>query len=124
MTPRVPAAALMWFGLLGPPLAWTAMHVTALFLSDARCPSRAPAASWPFDAWAAATGAAAAAIAFAGVVAAVLAWRRTRTDLHGGGPLARVHFMATMALLVAPLSLVIIVMGTLGAIVLPVCVQS
>ncbi len=124
MKARLPAAALMWFGLLGAPLAWATQHVTGYFLTDAKCPTQAPAAAWAFDAWTVVVGAVAAAVALAAVVSAYAAWRMTRTEPGGESPTARVHFMATMALLVAPLTLLIIVMSSVGAVVLPECVQS
>ena len=113
----------MWYGLFGAPLAWTTQHVTGFFLTDARCGAIGRGGGLSLDAWTIAVGATAAVLAAGAVVASVLAWRMTR-DHDDEPPTERVHFMATMGLLIAPLCLTIVLMSSLGSVLLPTCVQS
>lgn len=124
MSRRLSASALMWFGLLGAPFAFTAQHVAGYFLTTATCYPIGRGSDTHMDAWVIVIGSTATAIAVGSCVAAFAAWRMTR-DAEGGTPGdGRVQFMAIMGMTVAPLSLAIIVMSTLGAVLLENCVQS
>lgn len=109
----------MWFGLAGPPVAFTVFLIAGVALSEARCDTH----GFDLDAAVAVLTAVCAGVSGLGVVAAVTAWRRSR-DAGEEPPASRVHFMATMAMTVAPLILVIVLMAGIGVLVLPACVQA
>jgi hypothetical protein len=115
---------LLWFGLLGPPLAWTFQHVAGFALTDAACsgPGRTP--EFTVDAWLIVVAAVGAAIALLGEIAAIVMFRRTRQASEEELPEARVHFMAVVAMTIGPLFLAIILMSGLGSILLSACRQS
>jgi hypothetical protein len=123
MTPFRVSSLLMWFGLLVPPAAWTLQHVTGFFLTQATCLPHGRTWTIHMDAWTAAVGAFAVLLIVAGIVASVVAFRRT-SGAESGTPDARVHFMSIMAMCVGPLVLFIVVMSTLGATLLTECQQS
>lgn len=124
MRRRLPTPALMWFGLLGAPFAFTAQHVAGVFLTTARCYPISRATGFPMDAWVIAIGSTATAIALGSCVASFVSWRRTREAGMNEPGEGRVMYMAIMGMTVAPLCLAIIVMSTLGAVLLENCVQS
>lgn len=127
MNLRAPTAAsqlLNWFGVLGAPLAWAGMHVVGYGVADAAC---SPAGSgWGLEpnTWATALTIACGTVALAAIVATVRVWRATRTSEDAPPPVGRMHFLATIGLVVAPLFLLLILLAGLGATVLPRCVQS
>jgi hypothetical protein len=119
---------LLWFGLFGAPAAWTAQFLIGYWLSEVRC-STGGAAGLSVDAWAIAVTAGAAALAVGAELAAFTAFRRTRGARGMGGsdeapPKGRVHFLATVGLVIAPLFFFIIVMSGVGVAVLDECRQS
>lgn len=129
MTSRRPSLdALMWFGLLGAPLAWTLQFLVGYASLEATC--NAAGRRWGFSAQtlivvATATGAA---IAVLAGLAALATFRATRGSAGEGGsdedpPKGRLHFMGTVGITVSPLFLAIILMGGLGATFLPACHQ-
>jgi hypothetical protein len=128
--PRVSSLeALMWFGLLGAPAAWTFQHVAGYGLTEAACNAAGTTWSTPVDAWTIVVTTGAAAIALLAGLAAFLAFRRTRQVEGVGGseeppPKGRIHFLAVVGITISPLFFAIIVMSGLGSIFLANCVQS
>lgn len=119
----VPRSALLWFGVLGAPAAWTAQHIAGFALTEARCQEVGRVWDIPMDTWTIAVTAPAAVIAALAAAASVVTWRATRDAGHEPPP-SRIHFMSVMGMTLAPLFLLIILMSGLGAIFLPECVQS
>jgi hypothetical protein len=118
------AAALSWFGLLAAPFAFTAQHVTGIAITQARCGDMYVFHDGvPVNALSIIVAGAALAVAVAGEVAAVLAWRRTR-EAGEEPPASRVHFVSVMGMTFTPLFIVIVLMTGLGSIILTECVQS
>jgi hypothetical protein len=126
---RVSGPALMWFALLGAPAAWTLQHVTGYALTEAACDRAGAHWDVPVDGATAAVTAAAAAVALLAGAAAVKVWRDTRPAKGTGGaeeppPRGRIHFLATVGIVITPLFLLIILMSGAGSIVLANCQQS
>jgi hypothetical protein len=126
---QVPLDTLMWFGLLAAPGAWVAQFVFGFGVTQAACGSGGSRWGIPVDGWTAIATGLAAAIAVAGGVAAVAAFRATREAEGTGGadeppPVGRIHFLATVGMAITPLFLFIILMSGLGVVALPNCQQS
>jgi hypothetical protein len=126
---HLPLEALSWFGLLGAPIAWTAMHVVGYGLTEASCGPAGSRWSIGVDGWTVALTAVAAATAALAGLAAVAAFFRTRGVKGVGGseeppPKGRIHFLAVVGIAISPLFLAIIVMDGLGVVFLADCVQS
>jgi hypothetical protein len=115
--------ALMWFGLLGAPVAWTAQHWAAFSLSVVRC-SAAGSAALPLHGLDVVASVVAAAVAIAALAASIAVFRATGEDSGEQPRRARMHFLATIGMTVSPLLLAIIVLNGLGGGVLEVCRQS
>ena len=125
--PRLAPDVLMWVGLLAAPVAWTAQHVTGVWLEIARCHDRTVGASpgIPVDLVTVVVGATAAALALAGLVAAIAAWRATRdADDDDAPPPGRIHFMGVVGITISPLFLAMIVMSAAGGTAIMECTQS
>jgi hypothetical protein len=117
-------AALMWFGVLGAPLAWTVQHVAGYALTEATC-NVAGRAGWNvhMDAWVIVVSAAAAATAVAAGVASVVTYLATR-DAGDELPRSRIKFLAIIGMTITPLFLAMIVMSGLGSVLLVQCRQG
>jgi uncharacterized membrane protein len=114
---------IVWLGIVGPPFAWTVQHVAGFAVRQVQC---SPAnACWMISANALTIviTATAAAIALAGLVAAIVAYRRTR-DAGDEPPASRIRFLAIVGCTITPLFLMIILMSGLGSLFLPRCQQS
>lgn len=121
--PRPPLSFLMWFGLLGAPLAWTVQHVVGMGLALAACTERMRPEGVPVDPWTIVATASAATITVLAGLAALAAFRAT----SGGDdepPGARIHFLATVGIVVTPLFLAIILMSGTTAVLFPTCQQA
>lgn len=127
-----PSTALVWFGVLGGPLAWAVQFVANLWFSYAQCnnPGR-----WhlPVHAWQIGLSVGALAVGAASTSVALSLYRRTRVgDLSekvirgfgGEPPPGRIHFLAIVGLTVNFLALAIVVMTGIGAPLLTLCQQS
>ncbi len=119
---------LLWFGVFGAPAAWTAQFLIGYWLSEIGC-SPGGDGGLAVDAWTVAITAAAAVLAVLAELAAIATFRRTRGARGVGGteeppPKGRVHFLATVGIVIAPLFLFMILMSGLGTIFLPECRQS
>jgi hypothetical protein len=117
----------MWFGLLGAPGAWVAQFLVGYTMTQAACGD----AGWdpPVDGVTLAATIIAALVAVAAELAALKVWAETRPVQGAGGaeeppPKGRIHFLATVGIVITPLFLFIILMSGIGAVVLPECHQS
>ena len=122
--PSLVSSALLWFGVLGAPFAWTGLHVVGFGASTAACNDFGARHAVDPNAWALALTFAAGLVAVGALAAAVVMWVATQTDEYAAPPVGRMHFLATIGLILGPLFLFMILMAGLGATVLPQCVQS
>lgn len=114
--------ALVWFGVLGGPVAWGAQFVLGMELTYARCES--PDGRFPIPVHATSIALAAAGVAL-GLLAEAVAFavfRATRGDERLS--MRRIHFLATVGLTVNPLALIIAAMAGVGVPLLAICNQS
>jgi hypothetical protein len=122
------ANVLLWFGLLGAPAAWTVQFLVGYWLSEVRCSTGGDGAL-AVDGWTIATTVVTAMLTVLAGLAAITTFRRTR-DVRGVGgaeeppPKGRVHFLATVGIVIAPLFFLIIVMSGVGVAVLEDCRQG
>jgi hypothetical protein len=119
---RPPLELLVWFGVLGAPIAWALQHVTGFALTEADC-NIGYRGQVAVDGLTVAVTAAAATVAAAAELAAISAFRRTR-DAGEDPPGSRVHFMSIIGMTIGPLFLAIILMSGLGVVFLENCHQS
>jgi NO-binding membrane sensor protein with MHYT domain len=114
---------LVWFGILGGPIAWAAVHVMGYAFGLAQCDD--PTARWqlPVHAWDVASAAVGVVVAITAEAVSLWIFRRTQTE-GDEPPTERVHFLATIGLTVNPLALAIMVMTGIGTSVLRLCHQS
>jgi len=114
----------VWFGVVGAPLAFVGFQFVGVGSADGGC---SPAGMrWGIDPnlWSLALMAACGAVAVAAIATAVLVWVRTRVEEDAPPPLGRIHFLATIGIVVGILFLFIILMAGLGSTVVEECVQS
>jgi hypothetical protein len=114
---------LLWFAILGGPLAWAVVHVAGYAVGLAQCDQ-------PLSRWAVPVHALDVAFAAAGLVIALLAEvvaLRIFLDTREEGnkpPLGRIHFLSVIALTVNALAIAIIVLDGVGTPFLRLCQQS
>ncbi len=115
--------SLLWFGVLGGPVAWAIQFVSGYAFALAQCDQ--PVSRWqiPVHGWDIALAAAAAVIAISAELVSLRIFRATR-DAGSAPPAGRFHFLSTVGLTVNPLALAIIVMTGIGVPLLTVCQQS
>jgi hypothetical protein len=125
--------ALLWFGVLGGPLAWAAEFVASYAFAIAQC--NPPVMRWtlPVRGWQIALAIGGLLVGIVAMGVSLRVFLQTRGDgvmqdeLSGEGhqpPLGRVHFLSIVGLTVNFLSLVIVVICGIGAPLLTVCRQS
>jgi hypothetical protein len=104
---------LQWYGLFGGALAWTTQHVVGYFASHAGCGHAGlhPAV------WQIGLGLGAAGAVLAAEAASFAVYRATSTvDHDAAGPLGRLRFFATAALLGNVLFLMIVILDAVGSV--------
>lgn len=119
----------MWFGLLGAPTAWGVQFLVGYGLTQAACSQAGSRWNVAVDGITLAATVAGAAVVVLAELAALKVWRDTRpaegpAGLEEPPPKGRIHFLATVGIVIAPLFLFMILMGGLGAVSLPGCTQS
>jgi hypothetical protein len=119
---------LLWFGLLGAPLAWTVQFLVGYWVSEVGC-SPGGDGGLSIDGWTIVATVVAAVLALLAELAAIATFRATRGVRGVGGsdeppPKGRVHFLAVVGMTIAPLFFFIIVMSGVGVLVLENCHQS
>ena len=120
---------LTWFGTLGAPFAWTLQFLVGFSFVEAACNEAGTRWSLPVDGAAIAATAVAATVAILAGLSALAVFRDTRHARGDGGdeegpPLGRVHFLATIGVVISPLFLFIIVMNGVGVAFLSNCHQG
>jgi hypothetical protein len=125
VTPELPRSGILWFAVLGAPAAWVTHFVTGFALTEASCNTVGRTSDVPLDGLTAGLTAGAAAVALLAWVAALRAFRVTRmVGENAPPPGSRVHFLAIVGVLVAPLMLAIILLSGIGVLVLDGCRQG
>lgn len=120
----IPGRLLSWYGLLGAPAAWTVLHVSGVGIATASCSTFGETNDIPFQPWSLVLSITCAAVAVGALLAAVLVWWSTRgVDDSAPPPVGRVHFLAVIGLVIAPLFLAIILMAGIAGTTLG-CVQG
>lgn len=117
------STGLIWFGVLGGPLAWATVHVAGYGFGLARCDSPNARFQLPVHGWAVALSAAGVIIALLAEATSLRVFLATR-ESGEQPPEGRIHFLATIGLTVNPLALAIIVMDGVGVPLLHLCQQS
>jgi hypothetical protein len=118
------ASLLMWVGVWAAPVAWALQHAAGVMFGIAQCNVNGARWGVPLKTWDVLIAAVCAAVAVGGIVAAILAFRGTSDRAESPPPGSRIHFMAAMALTIAPLFLAIIVLNGLGTGLNDLCRQS
>jgi hypothetical protein len=114
---------LVWYGVLGAPIAWAASHVIGWLVTETACSTAGSGWQLSVNAWSATLLVAAGATAAGAEAAAIWSFRATRgagEDLPG----ARLHFLAVIGILLGVLFLTLIVISAIGSIALTECIQS
>jgi hypothetical protein len=117
--PRL-AAALQWYGLLGPPLAWATQLVVGYGYTEAACGSGGVTAGIGLHPWEAIVAVAAGLVAaggWAGSISLHVASGRGELD----DPLGRVRFVSTLGIVIGGIFLTLIVFTAAGALALDGC---
>jgi len=113
--------AVTWYGVVGAPAAFALFHLAGVSASEAACsPVGIPGS---FDTWSLVFTVAAVLAALGAEAAAILTYRVTR-ESGKELPASRVHFLSVIGITVGVLFLALILMGGVGSLVLPECVQS
>jgi hypothetical protein len=119
---------LVWFAVLGGPLAWALQFLFAMQLGLARCESPYARFQFPVHAISAALGALGVAVGVLAELAAIAVFRATSEDDHTQDPAqiatARLHFLAAVGIVVNPLTATICAMVAVGVPLLGLCQQS
>lgn len=122
--PRSPVSPLLWYSVLGAPLAWAGQFAFAYWVTQAKCSVPGPRWGISLDAWAVVLTVIAATLAIgAGLVALALFRGTEQSDLDSPPPDGRTRFFGAVGMAVTPLFLAIIVLNGIGAIV-HTCGQS
>ena len=122
--PTSPRSLLVWFAMVGAPVAWGTQFTVGYWVSQAHCSLAGQSWDISQDAWATVLMAAALAAALCALLAAAWLLRGTRdVDKDDDPPAGRIHFMALVGLAVAPLFIALIAMTGGGVLTLS-CNQS
>jgi hypothetical protein len=114
---------LVWFAVLGGAAAWATQFVVGMQLGLARCEPPASRFRIPIEGWAIGLAAGALLVVLLAEITAIVVFRATGEG-DGSVSTQRIHFLATVAMTVNPLLLVITVMAGLGVPILYPCQQS
>ena len=128
-----PSNLVVWFGVLGGPVAWAVQFVANLYFTFAQC-GRGGRWQLPLHPWNIGLSVGALAIGLAAIAVCLRLYRHTsemgpmaaivRRGFGGQPPAGRIHFLAVVGLTVNFLALTIVVMTGIGAPLLVFCQQS
>jgi hypothetical protein len=119
---------LVWFGVLGGPVAWAAQFLFAMQFGLARCESPNARFQFPVHTISAVLGGVGVLVAVLAEVAAIAVFRATRSDQHTQTAAeitsGRLRFLAAVGMTVNPLTMTISAMVAVGVPLLGLCRQS
>jgi hypothetical protein len=114
---------LLWFGIMGGPLAWAIVHIAGYGFGIAQCDQ--PAARWQLPVHAFDVGVAAGGLLIGLSSIGVSLWIYLATrEADDAPPQGRVHFLSVIGLVVNFLAIVIIILDGVGAPLTGLCHQS
>lgn len=119
---------LVWFGVLGGPIAWATQFLFGMQLGLARCESPDGRFQFPVHIISPVLGAVGVLVGVLAELAAIAVFRATRPDRHSQQAAevtsGRLHFLAAVGMTVNPLTLTICAMAAIGVPLLGLCHQS
>jgi hypothetical protein len=116
--PSSPTSPVLWYAVLGAPVAWGAQFAISYWVTEARCSIAGGRWGISVDAWVIVLTILAAAAAAGGWLIAFSLFRATsEDDVEGAPPGGRTRFMAAIGLAIAPIFLSIILLNGIGALV-------
>ena len=121
--PESPVSPVLWFAVLGAPLAYAAQLGIGYWLTQAACSPTGGQWGISLNVWAIVVTAPAAAAAVAAGLTSVWLFRR-HGDRHDPPPPGRVAFLAAVGMTVSVLFLTLILMSCAGVLTFHVCNQS
>jgi hypothetical protein len=125
LSPASPVSPVLWYAVLGAPIAWALQFWVGYWVSQARCDRPGYAAPADLTAWTIVAGIAALAVAFGALVTSIALYRRAAdAETKGPPPDGRIKFLAVVGMAVAPLFIAIIAMTSSGVLVLMPCTQA
>lgn len=120
--------ALVWFGVLGGPVAWATQFLFGMQFGLARCESPNGRFQFPVHTISLVLGGVGVLVAVLAEIAAIAVFRVTRTDQHtqvaADITTGRLRFLAAVGMTVNPLTLTICAMTAVGVPLLGLCQQS
>jgi hypothetical protein len=119
---------LVWFGVLGGPVAWATQFLFAMQFGLARCESPNARFQFPVHTISAVLGGIGVLVAVLAEITAIAVFRATRTDPHTQEAAeitsGRLRFLAAVGITVNPLTMTISAMVAVGVPLLELCHQS
>jgi hypothetical protein len=115
--PQSPTSPLLWYSVLGAPIAWASQFAVSYWVTQAKCSVAGERWGISVDTWAIALTVVAAVLAVGGWLVALWLFRATGDDdVDGAPPGGRTRFMAAVGLAIAPIFLAIILLNGIGAV--------
>ena len=125
LSPTSPVSPLLWFGVLGAPLAWAVQFGVGYWISEAQCSPTGGQWQIPVRSWAIAVGAIGEVVAVSALLVALWLFRGSAgADVKEAPPEGRIRFLAVVGMTIAPLFIFLIAMTAVGTAVLYPCSQS
>jgi hypothetical protein len=125
LSPESPVSPVLWYAVLGAPIAWALEFWVGYWATQARCERPGAHVAVDLSTWAIVAGVAGLLIAVGALVTSIVLWRGfSDAEVKGAPPRGRVRFLAAVGMTVSPLFIAIIVMTTSGVLVLMPCNQS
>jgi heme/copper-type cytochrome/quinol oxidase subunit 2 len=125
LSPNSPVSPVLWYAVLGAPVAWALQFWIDYWATEAHCGNPGAHIGADLTTWAVVVGIAALAVAFGALATSIVLFRRTGdTDSKGPPPAGRIRFLAIVGMAIAPLFIAIITMTSAGVLILMPCTQS
>jgi uncharacterized membrane protein len=123
LPPSSPASPVLWFAVLGAPLAYVLQMGLGYWLAEAKCSPTGGMWGISLAAWGIVVGAVSATVALAAGLTALWLFRRTG-DYKDAPPSGRTAFLGVVGMTVSSLFLALILMSAAGILTYQVCNQS
>ena len=121
--PSSPVSPVLWFAVLGAPLAYAVQIGVGYWLAEAECSPTGGMRGISLATWGLVVGAVAAAVALAAGLTALWLFRRAG-DYKGAPPDGRIAFLGVVGMTVSSLFLALILISAAGILTYHVCNQS